>query len=340
MYGYNWIGKGNLFQLAVDQNIQKEVRPVFREEIKLLGLDRFLSCKDDMSCAPLLWAEGLRYYVSNGERIAEAIGGGFYTSPKIEFLQRKKSIIHPVDIEKLWSINAALMEGLIDKAINFIRKEYEEYSAKGYLFVVAFSGGKDSLVLLDLVQRALAPDQFIVIFGDTGMEFEDTYLTIEKTQELYPNLHFETAKSILPANESWAAFGPPGRRLRWCCAVHKSVPTLLLLRKLAKKPIVKAVIFDGVRHEESEKRAKYKEVAEGQKHITQVNVRPILEWNSAELYLYLLHRNILLNKAYHYGMARVGCAVCPMSAGWRDAISHVVYPNSIQPFLTFVEQYA
>lgn len=340
MYGYNWLGKDNLFELSIEQKLQKELRPVFCEEIKLLGLDCFLKKVPTDNEAPFLWAEGIRRYIIDGKCVAEAQGGGFYSMPTIKVLTDKKFNVKPIDIEKLWNLNASLMDGLIQKSLAFIKQTYEEYSKHGYKFVVAFSGGKDSLVLLDLVQRSLAPDQFIVVFGDTGMEFKDTYLTVEKVKELYPNLNFHTAKSEFPATESWKLFGPPGRRLRWCCAIHKSVPTLQLLRKSYGTSSLKAVVFDGVRKEESAKRATYTETAEGQKHINQINARPILEWNSAELYLYLLKRNILLNKAYKYGMSRVGCALCPMSAGWRDAIGAKVYASDISPFLSIVEEYA
>lgn len=338
MYGYTWT-KDGLFSLSVKERVKTELRPVFKKEIDLLGLDKVFSVDGDTRL-PLLWAEGGRRYIVNGECVAEAIGGGFYTMPKITIHAKKKIKVSPIDIDKLWAINAPLMDGLVQRSIAFIREVYDEYAPKGFKFVVAFSGGKDSLVLLDLVQRALSPDQFVVIFGDTGMEFKDTYAAVEKAKLRYPNLNFKTAKSILKASESWKEFGPPGRRLRWCCAIHKSVPSLLLLKNLCDGQNVRAVVFDGVRKEESEKRAKYKEVAEGKKHVNQVNARPILEWNAAELYLYLLKRDILLNEAYFFGMSRVGCAVCPMSAGWRDSISTRVYPEDIKPFLSVVEDFA
>ena len=101
------------------------------------------------------------------------------------------------------------MEGLVQRAINFIRSTYDDYSRKGYKFVNTFSGGKDSIVLLDLVQRSLAPDQFVVIFGDTGMELSDTYKAVEAAQKHYPNLNFHIAKSDYSAQESWDLFGPP-----------------------------------------------------------------------------------------------------------------------------------
>ena len=340
MYGYNWLEKDNLFELSIEQKLQKELRPVFGEEIKLLGLDCFLKKVPADNEAPFLWAEGIRRYIIDGECVAEAQGGGFYSMPTIKVLTDKKFGVKPIDIEKLWNLNASLMDGLIQKSLAFIKQTYEEYSQKGYKFVVAFSGGKDSLVLLDLVQRALAPDQFIVVFGDTGMELSDTYQTLEKVRDLYPSLNFHVAKSILPANESWAKFGPPGRRLRWCCAIHKSVPTLLLLRKLTGKSHVKAVVFDGVRAEESLQRSTYIELSEGNKHTNQINCRPILDWNTAELYLYLLKRKILLNNAYRNGLFRVGCAVCPMSSAWWDGIANNIYKEDLAPLLKFVEEYA
>ena len=48
---------------------------------------------------------------------------------------------------------------------------------------VSFSGGKDSAVLLDLVKKALPKGSFVVIFGDTGMEFPDTYEAVEETKK-------------------------------------------------------------------------------------------------------------------------------------------------------------
>lgn len=340
MYEYKWIGKDNLFELSLKETkLQMELRPVFTDEIRNLSLDKFIQFEGDTD-VPVLWAEGIRHYINNGIRIAEAKGGNFYEMPTIMPLDRKKIKVHPINIDKLWNLNRQLMDGLVEKAICFIRKTYEDYVQRGYLFVVAFSGGKDSLALLDLVQRALAPDQFVVIFGDTGMELQSTYQAVEDAQKIYPMLRFMTARSVLDANESWSQFGPPGRRLRWCCAIHKSVPTLLLLRKMSGGKSIKAVVFDGVRAEESLQRSSYLELSEGNKHTNQVNCRPLLEWGSAELYLYLLHRNILINKAYRNGLFRVGCAVCPMSSGWWDGIANNLYKDDLAPFVKYVEDYA
>lgn len=339
MYGYKWLDENNgIFSLDISVSLQKEIRPVFKEELDFFELSSIWKYPE--TDKPLLWAEGIRKYVLNGKVIAEAKGGSFYEKPKIVIKDPNVKQLEPINIDALIDVNRSTMDGLVQRAIQFIRQTYDSYVKTGHQFVVAFSGGKDSLVVLDLVQRALDPDQFVVIFGDTGMELSDTYLAFEKAKKRYPNLNFQVAKAPFSAEETWSEFGPPGRRLRWCCAVHKSVPTLMLLRELSDDAQIKAVVFDGVRAEESDQRSTYAEVSEGKKHINQTNCSPILKWNTAEVYLYLLERDILLNNAYKKGLFRVGCAVCPMSSTWWDGIANIAYKEDLKPFLLKVEEYA
>ena len=44
-------------------------------------------------------------------------------------------------------------------------------------------------------------------------------------------------------SESWEEFGPPANKNRWCCAVHKSVPTMLKLRDITGRSDIKAVVY-------------------------------------------------------------------------------------------------
>lgn len=337
MYAYEWLKDNGIFQLTINGKIQKEIRPVFKEELDYFGMQEYWSYPN--TDLPLLWAEGIRRYIINGKLVAEAKGGGFYSKPTISVYEKDLKL-DPIDIDELWDNNKDIMAGLEKTAIDFIRKIHDEYFEKGYAFSVGFSGGKDSLVLLDLVSRALSPNEFYVVFSNTGMELSCTLQAVEAAKKHWPALRFYEAKSHLDPQDSWELFGPPGRRMRWCCSVHKSVPTILKLREITNNYDVKAVVFDGVRAEESAQRATYEEISVGAKNINQINCSPILKWNTAELYLYLLKRQILFNKAYRQGLFRVGCMVCPMSSSWWDGIANDLYREEMLPLLNKVERYA
>lgn len=164
MYGYEWTAEYGIFRLTIDAKIQKEIRPVFHEELDFFGMDQYWDYPKDTD-NPLLWAEGIRRYVINGECVAEAQGGGFYTKPTIKLLTEDRLQLKPIDVERLYEVNQALMVSLEQKAIQFIQTQHKKYQPKGYSFICAFSGGKDSLVLLDLTSKALAPGDFYVVFN-------------------------------------------------------------------------------------------------------------------------------------------------------------------------------
>ena len=339
MYGYEWTSEYGIFRLTIDAKIQKEIRPVFREELDFFGMNQYWDYPSDTE-RPLMWAEGIRRYIFNGKCVAEALGGGFYTKPTIKLLTEERLHLQPVDVERLYEVNRPLMVSLEQKAIEFIRTQFDKYHEYGYAFICAFSGGKDSLVLLDLVAKALAPGDFYVVFSNTGMELSDTIKAVEAAKMHWPSLRFEEAKSHMDPTESWDLFGPPGRRMRWCCVVHKSAPTIIKLREIIGNYNAKAVVFDGVRAEESARRAKYDDVSVGAKNISQINASPLHKWNTAELYCYLLKNNILFNKAYRLGLFRVGCMVCPLSSDWWDGIANTYYRDEMRPLLKRVEDYA
>ena len=102
MYGYEWTDRNGIYRLSIESKIEKEIRPVFKEELDYFGFNEHWSYPDTK--APLLWAEGIRRYIVNGECVAEAVGGGFYTKPTIKY-KKENLVLEPIDIEDLWREN-------------------------------------------------------------------------------------------------------------------------------------------------------------------------------------------------------------------------------------------
>ena len=167
--------------------------------------------------------------------------------------------------------------------------------------------------MLDLVKKALPKESFVVVFGDTGMEFPDTYDLIKKVESqcVEEDIPFYTAKSHLSPKESWELFGPPSRVLRWCCSVHKSTPQTLKLREITGKNDFVGLDFVGVRAHESATRSNYEYENYGAKQKGQFSHNSILEWTSAEIWLYIYANDILINETYKgNGRADAYSALC------------------------------
>lgn len=341
MYNYKWDESTGGYILTTELGgVIKEVRPVFKEELRLLGFDKKFGWVIPETDAPIMWAEGRRY-IYKGALVAEASGGGLYELPTIKS-ECINLVLEQVNIPAMVEKNKKLMDGLVQKTLTFIYNTYKEFSDKVTMFYVAFSGGKDSIVMLDLVQRALPHDSFFVVFGNTTMEFNATLQAVKKMKTLHSDLKWIEARSQYNATESWKKVGFPGRTQRWCCCVHKSAPSILAIRKELEKIAGKiekfrVMAFDGVRAEESDVRATYSDVSLGKKHIVQDNCSPLLNWNTSELFLYMLEHSLFLNEIYKYGSSRVGCKLCPMASTWYESILYHTYADEINPFLEIIE---
>ena len=209
-------------------------------------------------------------------------------------------------------------------------------------FIVSFSGGKDSQVILDLVSRVLPPEEFVVIYSDTGLEIPPSLELYKQTEahykQLYPNLNFYLTKNPQDTVELWDKFGTPSRVHRWCCTVTKTAPLYRYLKEISgndKQPNV--LTFEGVRAEESSAREKYnRKIGKNVKHSGVINASPIFFWNATEVFLYLFTKNLHINDGYRKGLTRVGCCICPFSSDWSERIVNKVYPQTMKPFLEVI----
>ena len=374
-------------------------RPVWFEELDLLGLDKLGYCYPRVE-APLMWAVNKQYYY-RGELMFEAKGANIYDAPTIIFQKGKETAtMAPVDVETMLQRNSDQMFLLENEAIEFIRDTYIAYAgvnrahdaikanqaidfealaekvekktkqkmavvkedcdsfdvvpldvanAEGKRvllstridrFIASFSGGKDSQVVLDLVTRAIPPTVFEVIYSDTGYELPPSLDLYEEVQRYYgerfPELKFSIARNHEKVINYWDKIGSPSDSHRWCCSVMKTVPLYRTL-KIEDNKQAKVLAFEGVRAEESVKRNTYNRIGKGVKHSFVINSRPILNWNTTEIFLYLLQYSLPINQAYRLGKPRVGCIFCPFGSPWDDMIVNRCYSEQLKPFLSRIE---
>lgn len=164
--------------------------------------------------------------------------------------------------------------------------------ADGYY--LAYSGGKDSDVILHLAHRA-------------GVRFSAHHnlTTADAPETVYHvRAHAEVAIEK-PKLSMWALIRkkgqPPRRTSRYCCESQKE-------RGGAGRFVVL-----GLRWQESGRRTKRRLVEACYKDRTKRFLSPIIDWTTADVWEYIHSNHISYNPLYDEGFKRVGCVLCPMS---------------------------
>jgi phosphoadenosine phosphosulfate reductase len=158
---------------------------------------------------------------------------------------------------------------------------------------VAFSGGKDSCVILDLVKRA-------------GVKFDAHYnLTTVDPPELVYFIRdkYHEVEEERPEKSMWQLIVekriPPTRMVRYCCQVLKEQGGL------------GRTVVTGIRHQESAKRAKRKITETCSQHATKQFLHIIIDWSEYEVWEYIKTYNLPYCSLYDEGFSRIGCVMCP-----------------------------
>ncbi|MEZ0319270.1 MAG: phosphoadenosine phosphosulfate reductase family protein [Pyrobaculum sp.] len=221
-------------------------------------------------------------------------------------------------LEEAALLNKEFIERNATKAVEFIREVAEKYKKP---VVVSYSGGKDSLVALDLTAKSGV--RYYIYFNDTGLEPPETYENLKKAQERYG------AEVIVGSagDRFWKAiekFGPPARDYRWCCKVIKLAPTTQTLKSKFPEGYISVV---GQRGLESFQRAKLPRLSPSKWVAGSLVTAPIQDWTALEVWFYIVLNKLPYNPAYEEGFDRLGCVVCPANELAELEIVRRRYPS-------------
>lgn len=156
-YTYDELTGGIVLNSTPSNSFSKEPRPVYAREMDILGFDKWWNY-DKQNDIPYMWSESNIYWY-RGIQIAKTKGGDIFHAPELiineDALDENCEIgafLKPIDIGEMCSKNADLLSIVENATVKKVVKEYEKYREKLDIFHVAYSGGKDSAVLLDIVK--------------------------------------------------------------------------------------------------------------------------------------------------------------------------------------------
>lgn len=188
--------------------------------------------------------------------------------------------------------------GLRDKEADALDLLRQHEPPEGYY--VAYSGGKDSTVILDLVRRC-------------GVKYDAHYnvTTVDPPELVY---HIRKQADVVcerPVMSMWELIPkmgiPPTRIMRYCC------------KYLKERGGAGRTVITGVRAAESIKRRSRSKIETSRDDKTKLFMHLVFDWSTAEVWEYIHARGLDYCSLYDEGFKRLGCICCPMG-GWRKQL--------------------
>jgi len=170
-------------------------------------------------------------------------------------------------------------------------------------YYVAFSGGKDSIVILDLVKRSGV--KYDAHYNFTSVDPPELTKFI---RENYPDVEWRRPEKTMFQLIVKHGFLPT-RKMRYCCS------------ELKEAGGEGRFVLLGIRWAESYGRSKRKMVEACFKNNRTFHERPIIDWTDKDVWDYIKSNNLSYPALYDEGWKRIGCVMCPM-AGTAQMLKH------------------
>lgn len=155
MYKITWdkeTGGVLLHSHIVEGTLGISPRPVFHEELDLLGLDKhgweYPRCQE-----PIMWAVNKQYWY-RGQHLFDAKGANIYTMPTLEFCEGIEPMtLQAVDMKAMLHKTSDLMFVLENEAVEFIRDTYLAYTKVNKTYDKADANKLDFEAMAERVEK-------------------------------------------------------------------------------------------------------------------------------------------------------------------------------------------
>lgn len=186
-------------------------------------------------------------------------------------------------------------------------------------YFLAFSGGKDSIVIKKLAE--ISGVKYEAVYNVTTIDPPELIYFIKKH---HPDVKWERPeKPLLKVIEKR---GFPMRQSRWCCEKYKEGGGK------------GRWVITGVRWEESNKRKQRKMVEACMKDKTKIFMNVIIDWLGIEVWEFIEKYKLPYCELYDKGFKRIGCLFCPSSYYKNRQREAMLYPRYRRLFIKAFEK--
>ncbi|MDG6244993.1 MAG: phosphoadenosine phosphosulfate reductase family protein [Methanolobus sp.] len=259
---------------------------------------------------------------------------------RVRKIESRQSSLHQkiCSMDDVVAANVGHIRSIGKNAINTIKGIANQKEHRDLPVNVSFSGGKDSLVVLDLTLSALRNRQVKAFFLNTGIEFPET---VEFARDYCRKSNIELTEKNA-ASDFWDnvdVFGPPAKDFRWCCKICKLAPANAAMEECLEQAST-CVTIDGKRRYESFSRAGISTSEKNPFVPGQLNIFPIKDWKAIEVWLYIHWRKLDYNPLYDLGFERVGCYLCPAALSAEYQRLQELHPQLYDRWQAFLLDWA
>jgi phosphoadenosine phosphosulfate reductase len=215
----------------------------------------------------------------------------------------------------------------VSVAIERLHKFESIAKQEGLKVICSFSGGKDSIVILDLCKKS-------------GINFEAKFFQAFESPEVlrFIKKEYSEVEFVSHHYSFYQAFRDrkifPTKRMRWCCSLYKegktkNDATILGVRRAESigRRDRKVISIRLKKDRTGDKMKVFESHCYSEKANSRLELKPIVDWTDKDVWDYIKENNLHYPQLYNEGVKRCGCMFCPLTNIEHNAYYIRKYPK-------------